>query len=247
MTHQGSTRKLDSFDRMEWARIYDEDVVRLLIAEGQYDDALQILCSFERLMKRLQRSQIGDAEIVGLVDAVDAVASNWLEITNALVKLPEEYVIWHDFWLSRAHVLRRGSSSWPSHKILLQLAAEQEADSPVAKAAEAWLKQGNCNWPWLVDASRMPDPRNDRLVATLEGHRTGVMGCRLTADKEIMTWGCDGTVRYWHRDGTPRQTVDAHSGPIGLYACPFTDRFVTWRSDFLREHTDYSVKIWNES
>jgi len=52
-----------------------------------------------------------------------------------------------------------------------------------------------------------------RELATLRGHTVGLKGALALADDRILTWGRDGTIRWWRIDGTLLKTVLAHEHP----------------------------------
>jgi hypothetical protein len=80
------------------------------------------------------------------------------EYQDQLLKLKgeerAEFEIWAAFFRERAHILSRGNAQWPANRILLQLAIEHADNSPITRAAEEWLKEGNCDWVWLRQAAR---------------------------------------------------------------------------------------------
>lgn len=71
----------------------------------------------------------------------------------------------------KSHLLRRGTVSWPAHRILLQLASEETLQSPVKVLCEEWLTKGLDDWHWLRCVDTLPD-RASRVL-TLEGHTGG--------------------------------------------------------------------------
>lgn len=77
---------------------------------------------------------------------------------------------WIAFMRNAEPLLARGGSGWQAHRILLQLAAEEPAETPVARAAAQWLAEGRCGWVWW----RRAEPR---LPAdALSTHRTWIEG-----------------------------------------------------------------------
>jgi len=52
-----------------------------------------------------------------------------------------------------------------------------------------------------------------REVATLRGHTAGLDGAFALPGERILTWGRDGTIRWWHFDGRLLKTAVAHVHP----------------------------------
>lgn len=133
-----------------------------LLETHRRDEALAILTNFAYLMARLRL--LGDPE------GPTGLLTDWR--TAALGALSAEQRLWEAFFRERAHILRRGGErwpSWPSYKILLQLALEHADDSPVTRQAEAWLARGHCNWLWLRRALRPRSANQTGCVAAREG------------------------------------------------------------------------------
>lgn len=69
---------------------------------------------------------------------------------------------WRRFFEANASLLLQDRPDWPAHRILLQLAAEEADDSPIATAADRWLASGACTWLWLRRRDR---PRHATVPA----------------------------------------------------------------------------------
>lgn len=108
--------------------------------------------------------------------------------------------LWRSFVLSHANRLRRGSKPWPSNRILLQLALEHADESPLMVAAEAWIREGRCDWPVLTRAARpqKPEAANGRVV--LELHEHGVVGLLQLRDGRLLSWDSGGFIALWNDD-----------------------------------------------
>ncbi len=104
--------------------------------------------------------------------------------------------IWNEFFLEKSHILRRGNDEWPSNKILLQLAVEHADESPVTRAAEAWLDTGTCDWLWLRNMVRPIDIIVNPCKLILEGHTNNIMKT-IELTNHIISWSDDGTCRIW--------------------------------------------------
>ena len=118
-----------------------------LLSCGRPQSAEAYLTDFAYGMERL-KSENGPgartlAQDAGAVKAVDDLADR------------KAFRTWEDFLRMRVHILARGGANWSAERILLQLAVEHADDSPVTKAAEAWLEDGHCDWLWLRRARRV--------------------------------------------------------------------------------------------
>jgi len=130
-----------------------------------------------------------------------------------------EFLLWEAFIREQAHVLRRGDEAWGAHKILLQLAMEHADDSPVTRAAEAWLASGACDWVWLRRARRPARAAPNRCLRVLEGHDGRIEEAFQIDDSRLVSWSVsgdipgDGTIRIWSmHDGECLAVLNCHEG-----------------------------------
>ena len=155
-----------------------------------------------------------------------------------LARLPagaerEEFRLWEAFFREREHILRRGDERWPASRNLLQLAVEHADDSPVSRAAEAWLSAGHCHWVWLRNPQRVagvmpPDP----CLQVLEGHANGVHGALVLADGRILSWSGDNTLRLWDgSSGAPLAILGEHTNEVNGALALADGRLLSWSAD----------------
>lgn len=88
-----------------------------------------------------------------------------------------------------------------------------------------------------------------RELAALRGHRVGVDGTIPLPGERILTWGRDGTIRWWRFDGTSLKTVLAHDHPAkpgtnedtGVHGVLRLDdgRLLSWG-------VDKTAKLWSD-
>lgn len=146
--------------------------------------------------------------------------------------------IWGAFFRERAHILRRGHEYWPANRILLQLAAEHADDSPVTKAAEAWLEAGHCDWLWLRRLHRPNESRINPCVSVLEGHADEIQGAFEMRNGHILSWSADGAMFLWDSSGGARIGLqEAPASPIVAAGESSDDRLVTLSADG-------TVRVW---
>ncbi len=118
-----------------------------LLSCGRPQAAESLLTDFAYDMGRL-KSENGPGARPLAQDAGAVKGTSGLEDAEA-------FRTWEDFLRTRVHILVRGDANWGAERILLQLAVEHADDSPVTKAAEAWLEDGHCDWLWLRRARRV--------------------------------------------------------------------------------------------
>jgi len=114
-----------------------------------------------------------------------------------------ELRLWEAFLRERAHILARGNEEWGAHKILLQLAVEHADDSPVTKAAEAWLEGGNCDWQWLRRILRPHTLPDQGVLRSFEKHSRPITGVQQLDGDVLLSW-----------DAMEIKAWDIHSGEM---------------------------------
>lgn len=192
-----------------------------LAACGRADDATVFLRDFNMMMAR------ADAGLV------ERMLADYREILSDAIAGETA------FFRKKGHILRRGDKEWPAHKILLQLAMEEADDSPLTRNAEKYLAEGRCNWPWLRRELRASSTGSDQCLAIFDGHTHVVQGALVLPDGRVLSWGWDGTLRFWDLDGTPLQAVTAHSEAI-RGAVPLAAGLLTWSDDA-------TLRMWNHN
>lgn len=105
------------------------------------------------------------------------------------------------FLISEGHVLRRGTTTWPAHRILLQRSSESALDHPMQIAAHKWLELGLCDWDWLrlsPIARAMPATSLRSVTEVIfEGHESGVHGACFLCNGQLLSWSIDGSLKLW--------------------------------------------------
>lgn len=139
---------------------------------------------------------------------------------------------WQSLIASQGHLLRRGSSAWPAHRIFLQVALEHATNSAATQAAQAWLRHGLCDWTRLQRVNRPQLLQHDGCEAVFEGHTGGINGAALLNSDTLLTWSRDGTLRTWDLDsGAPRDTFMGHTKAVsGALILPSGD-ILSWSRD----------------
>jgi WD40 repeat protein len=144
---------------------------------------------------------------------------------------------WHEVIQGQAHVLRRGAKEWPSHKILLQLAAEHADDSAVTVAAEAWLSGMHCDWAWVMQTNRPKKFQRGPLLVVMEGHTNSVRGAQVLPNGRVLSWSEDDTLRLWSvESGALLAVMKGH----GVHVLP-DGRLLSWSSD----SDDTLLRLWD--
>lgn len=106
----------------------------------------------------------------------------------------EEFGEWSQFFRERAHLLRRGGEPWGVDRLLRQLAAEHADDSPVTRAAEAWMEEAG-EAPALVAGPRPASLARGNLRLVLEGHGETIDKVLLDGPRLISL--ASGEVKVW--------------------------------------------------
>ena len=205
--------------------------VRHLLEADRGADALTLMTDFARTMSRLQR-------LAGTGRAVGEWYADW-ERARQGATLDRTLGLWEAFMREREHMLRRGDAEWPANRILLQLAVEHADDSPVTKAAEAWLEKGACDWVWLKRSQRVAHAAASPCLRVLEGHTSGVNGALSLPDGRLLSWSGDGTLRLWDgATGAALVTLEGHTkGVKGALALP-DGRLLSWS-------WDKTLRLWD--
>lgn len=149
--------------------------------------------------------------------------------------------LWEAFFRERAHILARTGESWPSTRILLQLAIEHADNSPVTHAAEAWMEQGGGHdWLWLRRPTRPAKLKENFALRVFEGHEDRIEGAEVLTEDRLLSWSVDHSVRLWNfSTGEELATLGAHEGSVDG-ACLIEDgkKAVSWSRDG-------GVVVWN--
>ncbi|MCX7020578.1 MAG: TIR domain-containing protein, partial [Candidatus Sumerlaeota bacterium] len=143
------------------------------------------------------------------------------------------------FFRERAHILRRGNDEWPAHKILLQLTVEHADDNPLTQGAEKWLEEGRCDWVWLRRNRRLAHAQKSACLAVLEGHTERIISALELADRRLLSWSWDHTLRLWDsQSGTCLATLEGHTDSVKGALALADDRLLSWS----RDHT---LRLWD--
>ena len=199
----------------------------------QTDQAAVLLTNFPFLLHKLR---------VGLLEGVfEDYAIVRREAPAEVVKRLE---IWANFFLEKAHILRRGNGDWPTYKILLQLSVEHADDSPLTTCAEQWLAKGCCDWLWLCRVPRLPHPQKHPCLLVLEGHSHGVNGALILADDRILSWSFDKTLRLWDSfNGACLAVLKGHSDNVTGALALAGGRLLSWAGGY--KSADHTLRLWD--
>lgn len=175
------------------------------------------------------------------------------EYQTLLAELPlseqGEFELWAAFFQERAHILRRTTPNWPANRILLQLAMEHADNSPITIAAQEWLAKGNCTWHWLKQINRAKEVAKSPCLQVFEGHSDRVIGAKVLANGQILSWSQDKTARMWNADtGELVAILEGHRG-ASLETLSLGDsRLVTYSLPYYHtSEPDPFLHIWKQS
>jgi WD40 repeat protein len=126
------------------------------------------------------------AHLVERLECED-VNSLIVDFRAALAATPSSdfFRTWLAFFEAHREVFEK--SSWPAHKILVQLAAEHGDDSFVSAAADKWLASGVCDFVWLRREPRAASPPGRECLWTLN-HKGNVNDTLELRDGRLVSW-----------------------------------------------------------
>jgi len=163
-------------------------------ADGQL---IQLLKNFRYLMEKSRRGML------------ERLLADFRELPSHLIALRAGLEAEASFFREKAHILRRGNVTWPTYKILLQVAAEHADDSPLTLGADQWLQDGCCDWFWLRRIQRLPHAQKHPCLAVFEGHTDWINGAIALRDGRFLSWSWDKTLRVWDgQSGSSLQLFD---------------------------------------
>ena len=193
------------------------------IAEAERDAAETAREREAVASRRVVRATTGGF-IVALVLLVAASVAGWMAYQNAEAKRAEAL---------RADEAAARAKDERDAALLARNAALRTQSRFLTRAAQEFLARGDtANAIGLARAAlpkdlSEPDPPlamepvqaifdaygKLRELATLRGHTVGLDGALPLPDERILTWGRDGTIRWWRSDGTSLKSVLAHDHP----------------------------------
>ena len=192
-----------------------------------WHEAEGLVTDFSWLMRKCE---------LGLLDSISC------DYTLLTKQVPDEVrkrlQTWQVFFREKAHILRRGNEDWPRDKILLQLAVEHADDSPLTIAAEKWLKDSHCDWFWLRRVPRLPHAQKNPCLAVLEGHTYTVNGARVLADRRLLSWSADKTLRLWDSNSACQVILQGHTDFVKGALELAKGRLLSWSSD-------KTLRVWD--
>lgn len=160
-----------------------------LVESNRFMEAQQLLTNFDYCMAKCELNRSDDL-LEGYNQLIACAA-------NANEPLNQELFNWHNFFQSKLHLLRSSTEYWPAHKILLQLAAEYADDSSITKAAEKFLTDGKCFWPWLRRNKRLERMELNPCVMVFGGQDKVIKDVHSLPDGRILSVG-SGIIRIWN-------------------------------------------------
>ena len=141
--------------------------------------------------------------------------------------------IWREFMRGNRHVLNQALDYLPANRLLLQMAIGHADESPITQQAEAWLKQGHCDFIWLNAQHRQhqlePDPC---LLVLQEKPPKPVMGVLNLPDNTLLSWSEDADLRLWDiKSGALVTKLKGHTAKINGAQRLNDGRILSWSDD----------------
>lgn len=169
---------------------------------------------------------------------------------------PNEYnhfAVWESFIRENHHLLIHSYSKWGNHRVLLQLAMEHADYSPVTLAADAWLKEGYCDWRWCYNKIRPTYPSASPLLNIMMGcedpNEEYILGAIELSNGQILSWSYvdhneinECGLRLWSSTGEKLSTFTGHrypiikvielrNGRILSWSYPVSNTMILWSSE----------------
>ena len=146
--------------------------------------------------------------------------------------------IFHDFFRSNQHLLKKGDNNWPTDKILFQLAYEHAEDSPITKQAEKFLAQQRVEGSWFSLLNKIKHASKNPNYLTFDLHTNGVQGVHLMEDNRALSWsglrgvfGRDKTLRLWNLQDGSSKVFEGHNDLVQGVHLMEDNRALSWSND----------------
>lgn len=171
----------------------------------------------------------------------DDLVNDYLEADDQQTSSDPDWHIWVQFMRSRAHILRRGNTHWPAHKILQQLAIEHAEDSPLTNVVDKWLKTDNCDWNWFRSTYRPKNIEIEKCLAVVDSPIAPFEGVKELQDGRLIVWYDEfPECQMLSHDGRVLKILQGHRGNI-IDVHEFPDnRLLSWAYDG-------SIRIWSKT
>lgn len=109
--------------------------------------AMHDFCDFSTLMKRLDKFGKNELDILETYTDSNALYACYDKFG---MTVEDDDAAMHTYLsLVKPLLIQCSSADCPARRIFLQLAMELAETHPLARAADAWLAEGNCDWFWL--------------------------------------------------------------------------------------------------
>jgi len=139
--------------------------------------------------------------------------------------------IFHDFFRSNQHLLKKGDNNWPTDKILFQLAYEHAEDSPITKQAEKFLAQQRVEGSWFSLLNKIKHASKNPNYLTFDLHTECVQGVHLMKDNRALSWSEDGTLRLWNLQDGSSKVFEGHTNGVNGVHLMEDNRALSWSED----------------
>lgn len=231
----------------------------MTIAEAERDAAQQARASEARAARRVVRATTAGL-LVAVVLFIAASAAGWLAWQKA--RDEQQAATRADAAATRAALVADRAAKQRDAALLAQ-------SRFVARAAQGYLTRDDAaNAVGLARAALPTDPADPdrpfaieaaqvifdaygslRELATLRGHTRALKGALALPDDRLVTWGRDGTLRWWRDDGALLKTVSAHRHPTKPDTPEDTGVHGVLRlrdGRLLSWGVDKTAKLWND-
>ena len=185
-------------------------------AEAERDAAQQARASEARSARRVVRATTAGL-IVAVVLLLAAVGAGWLAYQKAQDerRAAERAASANERAVKERDEARRIQSRFLARAARIQLAQGDTANAIALARAALPRDLADPDRPFAIEAAQFLFDAYGKLreQATLRGHTGDLKGALVLPRARILTWGRDGTIRWWRQDGALLKTVAAHAHP----------------------------------
>lgn len=159
----------------------------------------------------------------------DELVADFRDTWDLQIGGDNDFDVWVGFMRESAHLLRSEDPRWPAHKVLLQLAGEHADDSPLTRAAEAWLNEQQCDWLWFRSLQRPRSVQSRDCLAVIRGNWEGIIDAWVLPNETILF--LDGSLQLCSLDGMPIGALLGHTDDVTGARIQANGHILSWCAD----------------
>lgn len=133
------------------------------------------------------------------------------------------------FVREHAQLLRHSRDDWPAHRILLQIALEQNPGRPIRAQAEQWLKSGRVDWLWWRSIWDIPSLQGTTWMGAGVSLSYGIRA--LDEQRSLVVYRNGNLQIIDTETGRPIHFLVAHAEEINGFVQLGAGQLLTWDGD----------------